>query len=253
MADTPLSLAEERDLLAAELALGVLEGEDRAEALRLQLSDAGFAAAVEAWHAQLAPLTDALPPVEPSTGVWTAIQRRLEGAATEGAAPAPNVTDIGSRVRPWQWSTAAATALAACLALVVVLRPAQELAPTPTPAPTQFVDVGPAGVAQLASAEGEPLLAVSYDEAGSRLRVRALRLDPKAETAPELWIIPGDGTPRSLGLIRADGTSEVTLPPGSRDWMGQQPVLAVTYEPRATAPHQAPSSDIVASGKVLTI
>ncbi|MBL7372452.1 hypothetical protein INQ23_24295, partial [Escherichia coli] len=40
---------EERDALAAELALGLLEGDARAQAMRLRLSDSDFAAAVEAW------------------------------------------------------------------------------------------------------------------------------------------------------------------------------------------------------------
>ena len=46
----------EQDLLAAELALGLLDGTERAEALRLCLSDPAFARAVDAWSIRLSPL-----------------------------------------------------------------------------------------------------------------------------------------------------------------------------------------------------
>jgi anti-sigma-K factor RskA len=55
MAD-PSGSPPDREALAAELALGLLEGADRAEALRLCLSDPAFAAEVEAWGLRLSPL-----------------------------------------------------------------------------------------------------------------------------------------------------------------------------------------------------
>jgi anti-sigma-K factor RskA len=50
-----MSGAEDRDLLAGEYVLGVLEGEEAATARRLLEQDKEFAAAVAAWEKRLAP------------------------------------------------------------------------------------------------------------------------------------------------------------------------------------------------------
>ncbi|NWP29088.1 hypothetical protein GY984_25665, partial [Escherichia coli] len=75
------------------------------------------------------------------------------------------------------------------------------------------------------------LLAASYDEASGELRIRAIRM-PDSRLAPELWIIPADGVPRSLGLVAANGGSRIVLPAGHRDFMEEGATLAVTMEPR---------------------
>jgi len=56
--DDHLTPDQERDALAAELALGLLEGQARADALRLSLSDPAFAALVTAWEGVTAFVND---------------------------------------------------------------------------------------------------------------------------------------------------------------------------------------------------
>jgi anti-sigma-K factor RskA len=80
MAELPIPDAE-RDALAAELALGLLSADARAEALRLRLSDPAFAAAVAAWEVRFAGLTDEIAPVTPPAGLWDQISARLPGDA----------------------------------------------------------------------------------------------------------------------------------------------------------------------------
>lgn len=236
---------DERDLLAAELALGLLDGAERAEAQRLRLADAAFAAAVDRWAARLAPLGLLVPPATAPDTLWPAIERRLPGAdeVPVGGAPA----DLTRRLRRWQLSTALTGAVAAALALALVIRPQAVPGPVPGPAAPQQI-----AVAQLSAPDGAPLLAASYNAATGELRIRALRL-PEGRKVPELWIIPGDGTPRSLGFIDANGTSTVAVARPWRGFVGQRPVLAVTLEDPDPQPHAAPTGDILASGTVLTI
>lgn len=248
---------DERDLLAAELALGLLDGAERAEAQRLRLSDPAFAAAVDEWAARLGPLAGFVPGEAPPTTLWAAIERRLAAAQPEGAPAAAGEppADLTRRLRRWQASTVVSGAVAAALALALVVRP--DAVPPPAPAPQIAAAPAPpaAGqiaVAQLSAPDGAPLLAASYDAATGELRIRALRL-PEGQKVPELWIIPADGTPRSLGYIDANGTSRVALARTIRGFVGDQPVLAVTLENRDPQPHAAPTGDILASGKVLTI
>lgn len=231
----PVIPPEERDMLAAELALGVLEGDALAQALRLKLADQAFAASVEAWQARLAPLSAGFAEL-PGPDIWPAIQRRLDGIAPVRPAAA---------LRWWRIAALGSGALAASLALVLFLRPA--------PAPVTIVRApGQIAVAQLDGGEKGALLAASYDAVAGELRIRAVRM-PVSRLAPELWIIPADGVPRSLGLVAASGSSRIVVPAEQRGFMEEGATLAVTMEPRDDAPHRAPSSSPVAAGKISRI
>lgn len=230
----PLS-PEERDALAAELALGVLEGEERTQAMRLRLSDPDFAAAVQAWSDRLAPLSTAFAE-ETAPGVWPAIERRLI-AGTD-----PSVRRALTR---WRIGAIASSALAASLAAVILL--------TPAPKPIEIVRAPEhAVVAQLGASDAPALLVASYDPASGVMRIRAARM-PASALAPELWVIPADGVPRSLGLVSAQGVTQVPIAAPHQSMLQDGATLAITMEPRDGAPHQAPSSAPVAAGKISTI
>ena len=230
MAD-PL-LPQDRDALAAELALGLIEGEERAAALRLQLSDPAFAAAVEGWRARLDPLCVGFAEV-PAPDIWPGIERRLDGAG--GIA----------QLRRWRFAALASGAVAASLAAVLLLRP--------LPAPIQIVRAPESVVvAQLDGGKSGALLAANYDPGQGMLRIRAVTM-PESALAPELWIIPADGVPRSLGLVSAHGLSRVGVPVAHRKLIHDGALLAITMEPRDGAPHEKPSAAPVAAGKISTI
>jgi anti-sigma-K factor RskA len=228
----PAVSPEEFDLLAAELALGVIEGEDRVRALRLQLADRNFRAAVLAWHERLAPMLDDLPSAVPGPNVWLRIAAMLEPRAPIG---------LVRRLRAWRVGAMAASAAAALLAVLLVTRPAPEPAP-----PTE------AAVAQLLDQSGAALLVARYDQASGTLRVRAVRL-PEGRRVPELWVIPAGGAPQSLGLISRIGVSNVDAEPALRALLRDGAVIAVTLEPADGVPHQAPSGAILGSAPLSTL
>lgn len=230
-------LTPEQAALAAELALGVLEGEERAEALRLSLADPAFAALVAEWQERLDPLGDSFAEAPPPD-VWRAIDARLDADARPGAVRA---------VRLWQGIAGVSAALAAGLAAILVLGPAAlRDAPAPAaPAPPQTV------IAQL-SGTGGTLLAASIGPQAQYIDIRAVTL-PETSLTPELWVIPGDGVPRSLGLIARDGTTQVKLPQALRPLVADGAILAVSLEKPEGAPHTAPSSTPIATGKISAI
>lgn len=225
----------QRDALAAELALSLLEGEERAEAMRLRLSDPAFAAAVEAWLVRFEPLYDQFEEKAPPA-IWPAIQRRLAMPADPKAQRA---------LRLWRVGAIGSGAIAAGLAAVLLLRPA--------PAPVEIVRAPDRTViAQLGSGEAPALLAATYDPSAGELRIRALRV-PESKLAPELWVIPGDGVPRSLGLVKANGVTRLPVAIPHRKLLADGATLAITLEPRDGAPHQSPSSPAIAAGIISTI
>ena len=73
------------DMAAAELALGVLEGEERAQAVRRVLSEPGFARAAEQWRGYLAHLFDLWPAIT-APDILPRIERSIDTASVAPAA-----------------------------------------------------------------------------------------------------------------------------------------------------------------------
>lgn len=247
MAD-PIDM-DDREAMAAELALGLLDGEERAAALRLQLSDADFAAAVEAWRDRLAPLAADFASASPPAALWAAIEARLGGEAEpSGVAemPSPMARQLGR----WRAAAIGSSAVAAVLFAAIIMRPAPDIAPVQPPTPAAVER--PVTIAQLAGEPGGALLAVRYSRDPGELMVRSTGM-PTGDLAPELWVIPADGVPRSLGLVAIDGMTRVAVPIELRGMMADGATLAITMEPADGAPHDAPSSEPIAAGTISTI
>lgn len=222
---------QDRDALAGELALGVLEGEERAAALRLMLADRDFAARVEQWRAHQSGLFDAIDDVEPPAGAWDGIAARV-GAKSASAASAS--------LRWWRMGALSSGAIAAALALLLVVPRAE----TPTSAPQSFA------VAQLTGPIEGLRIATRYDPATATLRVRASGM-PATPTEPELWIVPaGGGAPVSLGQIDRDGDTIIMVAQGHRSLINGSAHFSLSMEPRSATPNAQPSAAFVADGAI---
>lgn len=207
------------DMVAAELALGLLEGEERAAALRRVLADPDFAREVAEWRDRFAGLFDgyAAVPAPP------AIARRL----------------VGEERPPSRWPLAAGlAALAAAIVLALVLRP------TPAPvAPSRLL------VASLLTTDGKAALPAAIDAATGEVRLAAAAMAPAGKAA-QLWLIGQDGVPRSMGLLAASGPSRIRLPSDARRRLSADATLAVSIEPAGGSPTGRPTGPVVASGKL---
>ena len=225
------------DVTAAELALGVLDGDERAAALRRVLSEPAFAAEVARWRDQLALLYDAAPAVAPGPGLFDRIEASLDGDPAPAVAPP----------RGWVWpGIAGASGLAAAAALtLLVLRPEPAvLPPTAPPAPTAPAPLLVAAIAP--TAEGEPVGAV-YDARAGTIRLGAAALADARHDA-ELWVIGGDGVPYSLGLLRRGQATALPVAPANRARLTATAVLAVSIEPIGGSRTGAPTGPVVAKG-----
>lgn len=229
-------LDDETDLQAAELALGLLTGEDRATALRRTVAEPAFADAVEAWQLRMAPLLDGIAPVTAPAGAWGGIERLIDGAAV-----------LRTKLARWRAATWVSSAVAAGLAAVLVLRPV----PVPPPAPAPLPQAQPM-LAQMVDATGNPLLTAQYDPASGELRVRTTNM-PNGERVPELWAIGSDGVPHSMGIVRLNGASAHTAAPAVRAMLADGMTIAVTMEPQSPRPHATPTGDVVAKTKLMTV
>lgn len=242
----PFDPAGEADASAAELALGLLEGDERAAALRRVIADPDFARDVEHWRARFASLAGGSPDVAPPADGW----QRLEQAIAAPPPPAPVAIPVA---RPGLWRPWAitASALAAGLALVLVVR-APPLTPPPAPPPIVVAQARPPVlVAPIVAAKAGATIAAVYDPAAGQLKLGPATLADAAHSA-ELWVIPADGTPRSLGLLANGGETVLRVAPGNRAHFADGATLAVTVEPVGGSPSGKPTGPIVASGALIT-
>jgi len=233
------------ELLAAELALGVLEAGPRADAQRRCETDPAFAQRVDGWERRFAPWLLDIEPVEAPGRVWTAIRAQLGWESREGA-----------RSRLWRslafWRTAS---LLASLAAVVAILIGRVPAPGPQP---PAVAVSPSGtepaakpVTTLAHDDGSPGWLASVDRTrGTVLMVPVPSAPDSQGRVPELWLIPPGRAPRSLGLVSIDKAHTVEVPADLRAALAAGSVLAITLEPPGGSPHGAPTGPIIAKGSV---
>ena len=125
MPDAPIAPPGEGDVLAAELALGLLEGDDRAVALRRQLSDPSFAREVETWRAHFATLFAAVPERTAPDHLIERIERTLvaNDPSVSAIAPARRAAQPGF----WRPLALVSSLAAASLAGLLFLAPQPRL------------------------------------------------------------------------------------------------------------------------------
>ena len=234
----------DRSAMAAELALGLLEGAERANALRLVLSDPDFAAEVESWRARLAPLYDGYAEIAPPVGLMDRIDGLIDAElASEAVAPVAVITPRGG-AGGWKAATFAASAIAAVLALAL-LWPSPNIDPKPTSNPDM-------AVAQLTGPIDGLLLTARYDGSTSEMLVRVEGM-PVTDTEPELWIVPADGQPRRLGRLMRGGVTRIEVPEGHRKFIDPLSNLILTMEPKVLPDPDKPSAPTVAQGRLQRI
>lgn len=233
---------DELDAMAAGLALGLLDSSERTDALRRQLEDPAFAEQVRAWVQVADHWLEEIAPVAAPVGGLAALEAKLDRRAM-GRVPGSVANERG-RVRVWRaWAlTATAASLLLSIGLgITALVPSQVSTGDRLAAPS--VSPQPVNVAQIDDAQGKPLLSALYNPSSGSLSLRIADLQQPA-FGPELWIIPQDGVPRSLGLLDSERLT-VTLSPELRSYLQDGATMAITIEPRDGAPHAAPTGDII--------
>lgn len=238
------SRPERADRLAAEYVLGTLRGPARRRFEALLPAHPALRRAVSQWEERLVLLATREPGVEPSPQVWQRIEERLfQGPAVPAAA-------AGTAARPgfWQglalWRGISALTVTAVLALLVLPQPV----PEPQPPVVIVLQANPE-VAQAAQAalgvQASFVASVSADGRALVLRpLGDLALPP--QRALELWAVPPQGAPRSLGLVRASGSTTVLRAQLLQDVAA----FAVSVEPAGGSPTGAPTGPIVSVGGI---
>src|SRR4029453_2050454 len=218
------------DLLAAEYALGVLAGAERAAAEQRVAREPAFARLVTDWAQRLAPLAAEIAEVAPPPQLWDRIADALPAPTQAGG--------LWQRSAFWRGLSFAAGALAAaCLAALIYLGALTQQQPL------------------IAAIEGggNRQFVATIDARRGTVAVVPAAFSADATRVPELWLIPPDGRPRSVGLLRPDQTVTLTLSPELAALAKDNAVLAVSLEPPGGSTTGLPTGPVIATGKLTSL
>ena len=213
--------------LAAEYALGTLRGRARARFEALARSDASVEAIRRRWEEALSPLAERIPAVEPPARVWTRIEERLGDTAPKGA---------WSSVGFWRSFGLLSGGVAAVLLTAFL-----------------FMQGGPAAepavVAVLVSPANEARMVVSMKAEQLHVSsVRGWKSVQDAGRALELWAVPAEGPPRSLGLVANTAGEWVMKIRLDDPRMQGVKAFALSSEPQGGSPTKQPTGPVLCQG-----
>jgi anti-sigma-K factor RskA len=207
------------DRLAAEYVLGTLRGRARRRFERWLVSPQ-VEAMVKAWEERLAGLEPPLEAVAPPPAVWGRIERQLALRRSRA-------------VLGWV-AMAAALALFALVAVLTLRDPAGDVAPPPTLASTQrgFLQADPQNIYWRVEVLG--------DSQEISMHVHKVHDLPPGKSH-ELWALPENGVPVSLGLMPHTGDHHRVLTPAQRQALARARQIAVSLEVEGGSTTGAPA------------
>jgi len=222
------------DRLASEYVLGTLKGPARRRFETLLGAHPGLRQAVAHWQRRLAPLSASVAAEQPPERVWRRVEDQIFGRPD--AQPQQLPSGLWGRLALWR--TLAALATVAALAMFLV----SPQVPAPQAPVVVVLDANPAAAQAL---NARFVVSISADG-------RALVLKPLTDVVLtpmqvlQLWAVPAQGAPRSLGLVQPAGATTLVR----AQMLHDTAALAVSVEPPGGSPTGAPTGPIVSVGKL---
>ena len=240
----------DREMLAAEYALGTLRGSERAQLEAELVRDPELRRLVAQWEERLLPLAITVAPIEPSPDLWA----RIAAATEPSNAPSPlSVRQAPWLVRPslatrlWEslllWRSLAAVAVTAAVMFAV-------LAVTPPPPSQPVLIAALQDISKLR--RGEPAFTVLILSPEQAIVTSVDGMRPPTDKVFQLWALRGQSALVSLGLIEHGGLIPLSLEQEQSSRLHSGDMLEVSLEPPGGSPTDQPTGPIVFAGILLT-
>jgi anti-sigma-K factor RskA len=249
--DTTPEPMRDDPVIAAEWALGLLEGEELLAARGKYATDPDFAWRKEWWDNWFAPWTDEMAgAAEPGEHVWQGIAARVGAAGEPGAANASGggeIVELQTRLRRWQWVAGLSSMAAAVALAVLAFAPGNAPVTAPGQAPVQ-VAAAPM-VATVPIGETGLRLDVTYIPESEKMLIAAIGLTPDGVHDHELWLVPDDGgAAQSLGVVAPGTVRSMAVPAEITAQLHNGSRLVLTREPLGGKPEGVDAGPVVAEG-----
>lgn len=222
------------DILAAEYVTGTLQGTARKRFANLMKYRRDVQARVAFWEGNLSELSQQIKPVDVPQAVWKQIESRIDN----GGQPSKGQNLKG--LVPSFWRTLGGfTSVAAAALLFILIN-------SPEPAPQIASNIANSHIGLLGE-KAAPLWVVAADLKTGELTATAINAPAAGiDQAFELWMLPTEGNPQSIGLLPVSGgTSTLALPAGLAALLRQSRGLAVSIEPAGGSPTGLPTGEVI--------
>ncbi|MBJ2256570.1 anti-sigma factor domain-containing protein [Pseudomonas psychrophila] len=218
---------ERRRALAADYAIGLMPPTARKRFEHLLLDDGALRAELARWQNHLTLLTEPLVEQPVPEHVWQAVVARIE----------PQTLHVPLKRPFWNWLRLGAVACSLLIVLTAGLLYNRDS--------VQYQ-------ATLLSGTAQPGLRIEAH--ADYLKVQPLELAAvQAGRSLELWAIPVEGKPVSLGLIPSDGDGRITLGQSQQQLLKVPVVLAVSLEPQGGSPTGQPTGPVLYQGPLASL
>ncbi|WP_085637249.1 MULTISPECIES: anti-sigma factor domain-containing protein [unclassified Pseudomonas] len=214
-----------RRALAADYAIGLMPPTACRRFEQLLLEDSELRAELAQWQDSLMSLTEPLTEQPVPDRVWREIKARID--------PQTPQLPVTRPFRSWLRVTIAACSLVAAIALGVIYNHDE-------------VRYG----ATLRSADAQSWMSIEAHENYLKIKTLALAKIEKNRSL-EMWVIPSDGKPVSLGVVPPGGDGEIKLGSAQKALIGESITLAISLEPEGGSPTGRPTGPVLYQG-VLT-
>jgi anti-sigma-K factor RskA len=236
---------EDRDVLAGEYVLGLLDADATAEVERALGSDVDLARRVAFWEERLLPASAVLGPAEIDPAQWARIERDLATRRQALGRPPASPRRLLLRAawgNPALWR--ATTALATAAAILLAILPSRVSAPAESP--TRYFAILQSRDA--AGQESGPGWLIQIAQNGTVRSLPLADVQPGSGRSLQLWTLWDQARgPVSLGVLPPGGA--IRLPPERLEAIGDGQLFEITLEPEAGSPIGRPTGRILFIGR----
>lgn len=231
---------QERDALAGEYVLGLVEGTDRAALEQRIEREPALAASVESWRGHLAAIDATARPIPPSPGLWPRIEAEIAAILPAAERGRLKALKAGNTLADWWnnlfiWRGAALAGALAAILLAIGLNGALDRAKRQ-----------PVMVAVLLTEASIAAAVVNTYPDGRVEMVPLQNIAVPEGKALEIWTLWDRAVgPRSVGLIDRARTTPLRL---DQLPLGKDQLFEITIENATGSPTGRPTGPIVAKG-----
>lgn len=256
------------DRLAAAYALGTLRGGARRRFETLARENTRVRAAALLWQGRWSALPELEAPVQPDAAVWIRIHHLVQAdqasaAQQQAAAQSPAEGRGGLRSALAWWRGVAALGACATVAAVTVglwsnqnvkQAAGQQLAQLRSQVQTAQAALAATPqiqyVAVLADEKADASMLVTFDPKHHSLVLQRVgNFQEGSDKSLQLWALPPQGGPRSLGVLGQDKLLRLTAGPAQVEAV---PTLAISLEPKGGVPGETgPTGPVLFKGALI--